>query len=404
MHASPENEIIIVDYGVGPEVERLKIEIEGRNYNIERILFRFSKNPFLGNNIFRLLCFILLSRVLPVSIRKKAIFRSSMALRKMSNADVICSIAGGDSFSDIYGFRQFLYVIMPVLLGLALNKPVVLLPQTYGPFRGMIAKYIAKYILLNSMIVYSRDEEGLKVINGITKSKCDCAQFSYDMGFALEAYSPEPKLVRKIEEILQKGSVIGLNVSGLLCMSEYKGKNMFGLKSSYNQIIDGILEYFIVNKRLQVILIPHVIGGGGPEGESDDSACEQIIADARTRFGDRIHYLRGPFNPHTMKHLIGQCDFFLGSRMHACVGALSQCVPTIGLAYSGKFIGVLNSIGVGDIVIDLRSTSINGVLKKIDELFSRRKIIRKELQERMLPIHEAVMNFYSRKEFSQFTN
>jgi len=110
-----------------------------------------------------------------------------------------------------------------------------------------------------------------------------------------------------------------------------------------------------------VILIPHVVGGGGPEEESDDSACERIITGARERFGNRIHYLPGPFTPHTMKYLIGQCDFFLGSRMHACIGALSQSVPTIGLAYSQKFLGVLNSIGVGDIVVDLRSTDETGV-------------------------------------------
>ena len=47
-----------------------------------------------------------------------------------------------------------------------------------------------------------------------------------------------------------------------------------------------------------------------------------------------------------MKYLIGQCDFFVGSRMHSCIAAVSQCVPAVSIAYSDKFIGVMATLGL----------------------------------------------------------
>ena len=38
--------------------------------------------------------------------------------------------------------------------------------------------------------------------------------------------------------------------------------------------------------------------------------------------------------------------------MHACIAALSQTVPAVAIAYSRKFLGVMETIGVEDIVVD----------------------------------------------------
>ena len=60
------------------------------------------------------------------------------------------------------------------------------------------------------------------------------------------------------------------------------------------------------------------------------------------------------YDQHEIKGVIGMCDFFVGSRMHACIGALSQGIPCVGVAYSMKFRGVFESVGVADWVVDSR--------------------------------------------------
>jgi polysaccharide pyruvyl transferase WcaK-like protein len=41
-------------------------------------------------------------------------------------------------------------------------------------------------------------------------------------------------------------------------------------------------------------------------------------------------------------------NYFLGSRMHACFAALFTNVPTIGIAYSDKFVGSFRNFNAAD--------------------------------------------------------
>jgi len=98
---------------------------------------------------------------------------------------------------------------MPVLLALALDKPVVLLPQTYGPFRGKLAKNLAKIYLAESEAYLFRDHDGLQVVQELIGSDCRRAHFAHDMGFALDAIPPEPDLLKQIDEIKSSGPLVG---------------------------------------------------------------------------------------------------------------------------------------------------------------------------------------------------
>jgi len=74
---------------------------------------------------------------------------------KILASKVHLSIAGGDSFSDIYGLRRFIYVALPQILVLLLGKPLVLLPQTYGPLKGRCSRMIARFIFRRAALICS---------------------------------------------------------------------------------------------------------------------------------------------------------------------------------------------------------------------------------------------------------
>jgi len=69
--------------------------------------------------------------------------------------------------------------------------------------------------------------------------------------------------------------------------------------------------------------------------------------------------------------------------MHACIAALSQGVPAVGIAYSPKFLGVLASIGAGELVADPRTLSADRILDKVDRVFLERAEIRNQLEQSM---------------------
>ena len=54
--------------------------------------------------------------------------------RALLSSRAVLDVSGGDSFSDIYGPKRFAAVALPKRIALEANVPLVLLPQTYGPF------------------------------------------------------------------------------------------------------------------------------------------------------------------------------------------------------------------------------------------------------------------------------
>jgi colanic acid/amylovoran biosynthesis protein len=79
--------------------------------------------------------------------------------------------------------------------------------------------------------------------------------------------------------------------------------------------------------------------------------------------------------------VIGQCDFFVGARMHSCIAALSQGVPCVGVAYSMKFGGVFDSVGMLDWVVDGRVMDSDHAIKSILALYQSRDSVREILAQ-----------------------
>jgi polysaccharide pyruvyl transferase WcaK-like protein len=105
--------------------------------------------------------------------------------------------------------------------------------------------------------------------------------------------------------------------------------------------------------------------------------------------------LPADFNQHEIKWVIGQCDFFLGSRMHACIAALSQSVPAVCLAYSRKFIGVMESIGCGEVTVDLCALDRDAVMRAVRANFADRARIGNALRERIAEVQRGVRKLFS---------
>jgi polysaccharide pyruvyl transferase WcaK-like protein len=392
LRAFPGAELFFLDYGREPVV--YEEETPYGAIGVSLLNIRFSKKVFLANNIAWLLLLAGLIRLLPSRNWRDALRRKNVCFTRIVSADVVASLAGGDSFSDIYGMARLLYVTLPQVLVLWLEKPLISLPQTYGPFNSRAARMIARYILRRARSVYSRDSEGLALAKELTGRTDDRVRFGYDMGIALEPALPRGNLEKRIQEWKNSGPLAGLNVSGLLYAGGYTGNNMFGLKTEYRKLVRDIVDLLIVKCNLQVILVPHVLGGKG-DLESDAVADEELHQELAAKYGGRLHCYPERLDQHETKHVIGRCDFFLGSRMHACIAALSQGVPAVGLAYSGKFAGVLDSLGAGGRVIDLRTTDAPAVLESISKSVAERESLRAELQRRMPAIKASVLNLFA---------
>lgn len=349
---------------------------------------RFSWKFYLPNNIFRLVLWALAARIIPHRRLRERWLGCNPWLRQILDADLHFSLAGGDSFSDIYGMVRLLYVGLPQVLIILLGRRLRLLPQTYGPFKSKAACLVARGILRNAESIYSRDHKGVGIIESLI-GKGRTIKVVPDVGFSM---SPEPlplDVLMRVNSIRSGKLLIGLNVSKLLYMGGYSGANMFGLKENHVEFIDKLIDIVIARTEANIILVPHVFG---EHGESEVVLCRSIYPALSLRHPGRIGFIDHPFNHRQIKSVIGQCDVFSGGRMHACIAAVSQCVPTVSLAYSDKFAGVMeviNSPGAG--VADLRKADASDVFSLLERTLSSRHELRKQLEERIPQVKRSIL-------------
>ena len=391
-HQFPHAEIFLLDYG--KERKAYVVEMNGKRIVVPLENIRFSKKVYLSNNVLFLLLLSLAARLVPFDKLKGKLISRNACLKRLSESSIVTSLAGGDSFSDIYGFWRFVYVSLPQLLAVFMGKRLVLLPQTIGPFKGSVVRHVARYILKRAEIIYARDYESLEEARhllGSVRSGNGKIRFCYDLGFVLDPARPRKMNLPLGVQQRKWRPVIGLNISGLMYMGGYARNNSFKLRIDYPELIVDLIDFMIRKKNATLMLVPHVFG---TDGESDPPVCERIYSSLKERYGWQLLAVDGTFHEGEIKHIIGLCEFFIGSRMHACIAALSQNIPAVAIAYSRKFRGVMKTIGMESLVADPRKLDKEEIFRVIDGAFERRAFLRGCLEEKLPSVKETVLNLF----------
>lgn len=357
-----------------------EIELSGRKIRINVANVRRSPKAALGEHILVIFFLALLYNIIPVHALRKSILKHNERLRGIADADFIGDVRGGDSFSDIYGVRGFIEGSIPSIITLLIGKKLVLLPQTYGPYKSNISRKIARYILGHANIIMSRDRESINLVKDILNKNSSGKQiiFCPDVAFALDSIEPKNGVIQPFINTGCENPILGLNINGLLYNGGYTRNNMFNLRMDYKLFVHKLSEAILEKTNANLLLIPHTFAAHG-HVESDSDACTEVFTALSPLYKGRIQLITGEHDQHAIKGIIGCCDFFIGSRMHSCIAALSQNIPTAAVAYSKKFKGVFDSIDVGNFVIDAREAETQEAVDMIVTMYEDRAQIKNNL-------------------------
>lgn len=240
--------------------------------------------------------------------------------------DVVLDTRGGDSFSDIYGLSRHVGM---TLLAEAVRRSgtrYVLTPQTIGPFATWRGRRLASRTLRSADVVMARDAESA---NAAARLGRPVDLTTTDMVFAL----PQP-----IESVRYD---VLLNVSGLLWEP-----NPHVDSNAYRGAVRGIHAALTAEGR-RVTLLAHVLDSANTD--NDVPAITSLAGDVGT---DDV------LIPESLDHVrttLAGARVVIGSRMHACLNALSVGTPAVALAYSRKFKPLLSALN-WDETVDLRTT------------------------------------------------
>lgn len=309
----------------------------------------------------------------PMPSPKQMLNGNSEFLETLKQADLVIDIGEGDSWADIYGGKRFAFHAGTKIAALALGKPLVLAPQTMGPFDNALRQRVARAIMNRCRAVFARDGLSSKFLRE-QDIRSETDEF-IDVAFRLP-FDRQPRDPAKTR--------VGINVSGLLYQGGYTGRNEFGLTIDYKGLTHRLIEHW-QGLGYEVHMIPHVVGRAGNDGDLAvvptlvERYPELVVPETFTSASAAKAYISG-------------LDFVTGGRMHACIGAFSSHTPVVPIAYSRKFNGLFGTLEYRHFV-DGKSASTEEAFETITAACEARTRLAQEM-ERGLEIAKTRLDAY----------
>lgn len=234
--------------------------------------------------------------------------------------DLVLDTGSGDSFTDIYGPRRLSVMSYVQQAALVAGVPLVLNPQTIGPFDTFYGRSLARRTLKRASRVFSRDTASTRYSSTVLGRHPDAQ--SPDVVFALPVGSPPAAR-----------SGIYLNVSGLLWRPNRH--------VDYLHYRQQVLEYAreVASGGEEIVLFPHVLRV--PSSREDDVTA---VEEAAAALGDDASVFF-PRDLDDVRTRLASATAVVGARMHACLNALSVGTPAVAWAYSRKFAPLMSDLG-----------------------------------------------------------
>lgn len=297
----------------------------------------------------------------------------SQTRKALKEADAVI-FTGGDVLSLEYGLPSLFFWQGVTDTALKMGKPVHLWAASVGPFT-------------KDPIAERQMVERLKRYTSISVRESSTFDYLKKLGIPNVRYVADPAFVLEPEPHDHAGDlfatardgVLGFNVSPLV----RKFLSDDAAKARFDAEIVDFLRHVIKTTDLSVLLVPHVDPFDGSARNSDSIYMAQLLADTKLP-GDRLSILPNNLNAAQLKYALGRCRFFIGARTHATIGAMSQGVPTISIAYSVKAVGINRDLfGEEEVVLPTPQVSKATLIAALSRLFAREDALRAILAERI---------------------
>lgn len=263
---------------------------------------------------------------------------------KLKQYDVVLDAGAGDSFTDIYGLKRLMAMVYTRRAATKLGIPVIMGPQTIGPFNTRLGRWFGR--------------RSLRTIDAVVARDSFSAQYARTMGRAVDATSTDVVFALDVPPLERSRDVV-LNISGLL----WAPNRHVDYARYRQQIFELVTSLGSLGRR--VSLLAHVVAPG--YADNDVHAIEEFQNDYNAEIEAVI-----PTSLGEIRSVVANANLVIGSRMHACLNALSCGTPAIAWAYSRKFAPLMDDIG-WDYVLDLRETKTSPAATTLDIITSVEK-------------------------------
>jgi len=337
-------------------------------------------------NLFLSIIWFFFWRILRLDIK---FLRSTRLLNTYYNADIIIDLSG-DTYGDNIPFKNFVKHSLELITARFLEKPIVSLANSPGPFSGKFKKFIARITFNNISLITTREPISADLL-------CSIGVKTPIVTTACPAFLLEPVQEYKLKEILQKEGIeeeykptVGFTLGGYNLYSKPTWDTPESLEDL--QLYVPTLKFLLEELHAQVVLIPHVYRMDPFSGQMIQGPDYIILKNLSRIISKDVEYknlkiIEGTYSPQEVKGLIGKMDLYISGRLHAGVAALSQCVPTVLLSYGHKHFGFAKLLNQEKYVWE-PSMGPDGLLTIVKQIWENKERVTDELHKRVPLIKE----------------
>lgn len=293
-------------------------------------------------------------------------------IRRIEGAEV-CFVKGGgfihstNSVTDVY--RAY-YSLFHVFLAQSLGKPVVVMPNSFGPLKGRLYRRLVRRALRNCVLVTARESISQNALDDLG---VDSAVYP-DLAFGLQGEGAPDSPVRRVKVENPGKRIVGITVR------PYRFPYSEDPKTAQEAYIASVAEFArdLSAQGYVPLFIEHVRSAG--KHESDMAAIQQVTSLLKP---SEYAVVSVPdYDCRKMKGIYGECDFVVGTRFHSVIFAMSEGVPALAIAYGGnKGTGIMMDIGLSHMAIPIEDFSFDVVKQRFQELVEREEEIRAHLAD-----------------------
>jgi colanic acid/amylovoran biosynthesis protein len=305
-------------------------------------------------------------------------------LQSLRQADLVLSCGGGYfySYRGLLPGTTFWQNVVHAYLAAALHKPLLFLPQSFGPFASPLARRGVRHLLERGSVlhVFAREEISYHLLRDMVGQAVQ-ARLSLcpDMAFYLAADGLGP--TTRDEE---PGAARPTLVMNLRPWAFPEARDPAARREGYMQAMLAAADHFVRRYRGQVVVVPQALG---PDPAEDDRGiCEEFCRRARTlpAAAQAVQY-REPGTSSLTEYLalLAGARLLVGTRLHSCILALLSGVPALSVGYQYKSQGTLDLLGLGCLNLDIQDLEADRLLALVEATMDRHRELRQEISQRV---------------------
>ena len=385
--------------------------IKGRNFNYKVLSISETIKGLIL--LFRSFSWFVLHRYFGLSV---SCLVNHRLLKELIRADIILVFIQ-DTFSDNGRLISIIDHAIEILSAHLLNPKIMIWNASIGPLRNSFRRKLGRYLFNTARAITLREKLSLTYLQeaGIDKRRL----FLYpDTVFLLnpapESHVKDILLNEKIP--LKDRPLIGICVGREVPLDDSKGAKLgdkvvrtvyrileyclpdtlsYRLSKYAGRINSSssaqvakrecfaeIADYLVEALNANVVFVSHIIvPKRGDQRDIRDEREEAQAVFEKVKNKDKIHVLRGVYTTDEVKGIVRLFDLLIGMRMHICVAAVSEFVPTLAVLYNYKFYGMMEFLGQRQWVYG--RISKEEIIKRIDNMWRNKERIRHELMYRV---------------------